>query len=147
MNNISILQRYGIYLLVLVAVVLFVYILISLIQSFSMEHADRKIKEDRSEGVANNIYYFVRRTTLQQIQLSLGILLSGVLIAVLIFCACRRGIFYSGYDFAVAVFCSQSAETCRFISKQYSRSCFGADQRTAGGAGAAAGFGSLFQAL
>ena len=86
MNNISILQRYGIYLLVLVAVVLFVYILISLIQSFSMEHADRKIKEDRSEGVANNIYYFVRRTTLQQIQLSLGILLSGVLIAVLIFC-------------------------------------------------------------
>ena len=86
MNNISILQRYGIYLLVLVAVVLFVYILISLIQSFSMEHADRKIKEDRSEGVANNIYYFVRRTTLQQIQLSLGILLSGILIAVLIFC-------------------------------------------------------------
>ena len=51
-----------------------------------MEHADRKIKEDRSEGVANNIYYFVRRTTLQQIQLSLGILLSGILIAVLIFC-------------------------------------------------------------
>ena len=86
MNSISILQRYGIYLLVLVAVVLFVYILISLIQSFSMEHADRKIKEDRSEGVANNIYYFVRRTTLQQIQLSLGILLSGILIAVLIFC-------------------------------------------------------------
>ena len=86
MNSISILQRYGLYLSVLVAVVLFVYILISLIQSFSMEHADRKIKEDRSEGVANNIYYFVRRTTLQQIQLSLGILLSGILIAVLIFC-------------------------------------------------------------
>ena len=64
MNSISILQRYGIYLLVLVAVVLFVYILISLIQSFSMEHADRKIKEARVEGLANNIYYFARRTSL-----------------------------------------------------------------------------------
>ena len=63
-----------------------IYILITLIQSFSLEHADRKIKEDRSEGVANNIYYFINRTTLQQIQLSAGILLSGALISILIFC-------------------------------------------------------------
>ncbi len=86
MNSLSVLQRYGVYLLVLAAVAMLIYILITLIQSFSLEHADRKIKEDRSEGVANNIYYFINRTTLQQIQLSAGILLSGALISILIFC-------------------------------------------------------------
>lgn len=86
MNSLSVLQRYGVYLLVLAAVAMLIYTLITLIQSFSLEHADRKIKEDRSEGVANNIYYFINRTTLQQIQLSAGILLSGALISILIFC-------------------------------------------------------------
>lgn len=86
MNSLSVLQRYGVYLLVLAAVAMLIYILITLIQSFSLEHADRKIKEDRSEGVANNIYYFINHTTLQQIQLSAGILLSGALISILIFC-------------------------------------------------------------
>ena len=86
MNSLSVLQRYGVYLLVLAAVAMLIYILITLIQSFSLEHADRKIKEDRSEGVANNIYYFINRTTLQQLQLTAGILLSGALISILIFC-------------------------------------------------------------
>ena len=86
MNSISISERYGVYLLVLFAVALLIYILISLVQSFSLEQADRKIRENRSEGVANNVYYFVRRTTLQQIQLSTGILFSGALIAILVFC-------------------------------------------------------------
>ena len=86
MTSITVLQRYGVYLLVLFAVALLIYILISLVQSFSLEQADRKIRENRSEGVANNIYYFINRTTLQQIQLSLGILLAGGLIAVLVFC-------------------------------------------------------------
>ena len=86
MSSITVLQRYGVYLLVLFAVALLIYILISLVQSFSLEQADRKIRENRSEGVANNIYYFINRTTLQQIQLSLGILLAGGLIAVLVFC-------------------------------------------------------------
>ena len=86
MNTIPILQRYGVYLLVLFAVALLIYILITLIQAFSLEQADRKAKEDRSEGVVNNIYYFINRTTLQQIQLSMGILLSGGVIATLVFC-------------------------------------------------------------
>ena len=86
MTSITVLQRYGVYLLVLFAVALLIYILISLVQSFSLEQADRKIRENRSEGVTNNIYYFINRTTLQQIQLSLGILLAGGLIAVLVFC-------------------------------------------------------------
>lgn len=86
MSSITVLQQYGVYLLVLFAVALLIYILISLVQSFSLEQADRKIRENRSEGVANNIYYFINRTTLQQIQLSLGILLAGGLIAVLVFC-------------------------------------------------------------
>lgn len=86
MNTIPILQRYGVYLLVLFAVALLIYILITLIQTFSLEQADRKAKEDRSEGVVNNIYYFINRTTLQQIQLSMGILLSGGVIATLVFC-------------------------------------------------------------
>ena len=86
MNSLSLLQRYGVYLLVLLAVALLVYILISLIQSFSMEQADRKIRENRSEGMANNIYYFIGRATLQQLQLSLGILLAGGMITTLIFC-------------------------------------------------------------
>jgi tight adherence protein B len=86
MTSLSLLNRYEVYLLVLAAVSLFVYICITLLQSLSMEHADRKVKEDRSEGVANNIYYFINRATLQQVQLSCGILLSGALIAILIFC-------------------------------------------------------------
>ena len=86
MNSISISERYGVYLLVLFAVALLIYILISLVQSFSLEQADRKIRENRSEGLANNVYYFVSRTTLQQIQLSTGILLAGALIAILVFC-------------------------------------------------------------
>lgn len=86
MASLSLLQRYGVYLLVLFAVALLIYILISLIQSFSMEQADRKIRENRSEGMANNIYFFIGRATLQQLQLSLGILLSGGLITTLIFC-------------------------------------------------------------
>ena len=68
MNSLSLLQRDGVYLLVLLAVALLVYSLISLIQSVSMEQADRKIRENRSEGMANNIYYFIGRATLQQRQ-------------------------------------------------------------------------------
>ena len=83
MNSISISERYGVYLLVLFAVALLIYILISLVQSFSLEQADRKIRENRSEGLANNVYYFVSRTTLQQIQLSTGILLAGALVLAL----------------------------------------------------------------
>ena len=86
MASLSLLQRYGVYLLVLFAVALLIYILISLIQSFSMEQADRKIRENRSEGMANNIYFFIGRATLQQLQLSLGILLAGGGITTLIFC-------------------------------------------------------------
>ena len=86
MNSVSVLERYGVYLLVLFAVALLIYILISLIQSFSLEQTDRRIRENRSEGVANNVYYFINRTTLQQIQLSAGILLSGGLVATLVFC-------------------------------------------------------------
>lgn len=86
MASLSLLQRYGVYLLVLFAVALLIYILISLIQSFSMEQADRKIRENRSEGMVNNIYFFIGRATLQQLQLSLGILLAGGLITTLIFC-------------------------------------------------------------
>ena len=81
MASLSLLQRYGVYLLVLFAVALLIYILISLIQSFSMEQADRKIRENRSD-----IYFFIGRATLQQLQLSLGILLAGGLITTLIFC-------------------------------------------------------------
>ena len=86
MNFVTVLQRYGVYLLVLFAVALLIYILISLLQSFSLEHADRKNREDRSEGVANNVYYFIDRTSLQQIQFSAGVLLAGGLIAALVFC-------------------------------------------------------------
>ena len=50
MTSITVLQRYGVYLLVLFAVALLIYILISLVQSFSLEQADRKIRENRSEG-------------------------------------------------------------------------------------------------
>ena len=85
-NSISVSERYGVYLLVLFAVGLLIYILITLFQAFSLEHADRRVKGTPSEGMVNNIYYFIGRTTLQQIQLSSGILLSGGLIATLIFC-------------------------------------------------------------
>ena len=49
MNTIPILQRYGVYLLVLLAVALLIYILISLMQAFSLEQADRKMYKCKAE--------------------------------------------------------------------------------------------------
>ena len=49
MSSITVLQRYGVYLLVLFAVALLIYILISLVQSFSLEQADRNMYKCKAE--------------------------------------------------------------------------------------------------
>ena len=85
MESLSLIQRYGIYLLVFVAMMMLVYIVINMIQSFHKEHTERKIKGERSESMVNNIHYFVSRTAFSQLQLSWGILLSALVIAILIF--------------------------------------------------------------
>ena len=85
MEPLSLFQRYSVYILVFAAIVLIAYIIINMVQSFHKEHTERKIKNDRSESMVNNIYYFVNRTTFSQLQLSWGILLSATVAAVLIF--------------------------------------------------------------
>ena len=86
MESFSLFQRYAVYLLVFAAMMLIVYIIINMIQSFFREHTERKIKGERSsESMVNNIYYFVSRTTFAQLQLSWGILLSGAVVSILIF--------------------------------------------------------------
>lgn len=85
MESLSIFQRYAVYLLVFAAMMLIVYIIINMIQSFHKERTERKIKGGRSESMVNNIYFFVDRTTFSQLQLSWGILLAALVIAVMIF--------------------------------------------------------------
>lgn len=85
MEQFSLVQRYGVYLLVFVAMLLIVFIVLNMVQSFHKEHTERKIKGSRNDSMANNINYFISKTALSQLQLSWGILLSAVVIAILIF--------------------------------------------------------------
>ena len=85
MGTLSLLQRYLIYLLVFVATGLLIYIIVLLVQSFSMERYDRQQKNETSGGHRNDIGYFISPKTLFQAQLSFGVLLLGVAIAALVF--------------------------------------------------------------
>lgn len=89
MESLSLFQRYAAYILVFAAMMMIVYIIINMIQSFHKERSERKIKGERSESMVNNIYYFVSRTTFSQLQLSWGILLSATVAAILIFARVR----------------------------------------------------------
>ena len=86
MNNIPILQRYGIYLLVFVAATLLIYIGVQLVQGLSMERYDRRVRDVNAGGHRNDIGYFVDPRTLMQIQVSFGVMLLGAAIAILLFC-------------------------------------------------------------
>ena len=86
MNSMSLLQRYGIYLLVFAAAGLLIYVVVELIQGFSLERYDRRMKDVNSGGHRNDISYFIHPRTLLQLQLSLGVLLLGVIAAGLLFC-------------------------------------------------------------
>lgn len=86
MNTIPVLERYSIYALVFLAAVLLIYIVVQLIQSVGMERYDRKVKEGNAAGHRNDIGYFIPRRALTQLQFSSGILLMGILVAILLFC-------------------------------------------------------------
>ena len=86
MNTTPILQRYGIYLLVFVAAALLVFIGVQLVQGISMERFDRRVREVNAGGHRNDIGYFIDQRTLIQIQISLGVMLLGTSVAVLLFC-------------------------------------------------------------
>lgn len=85
MNSVPLLQRYVIYLLVFAAAGMLIYVVVQLIQSFSMERYDRRLKNVNSNGHRNDIGYFIAPKTLFQVQLSLGVLMLGITIAVLLF--------------------------------------------------------------
>ena len=85
MNTVPMIQRYTIYLLVFVAAGALIYVVVQLIQGLGMERYDRQLKNVNSNGHRNDIGYFIAPQTLFQVQLSLGVLLSGIVIAVLLF--------------------------------------------------------------
>ena len=85
MNTIPMLRRYLIYLVVFLAAGLLIFVVIQLLQSFSMERYDRKLKNVNLTGHRNDIEYFISPQLLFQIQVSAGVLLLGVVIAVLLF--------------------------------------------------------------
>ena len=85
MNTVPIVQRYLIYLLVFAAAGLLIFVVVQLIQAFSLERYDRQLKNENSSGHRNDIGYFIEPKNLFQIQLSLGVLMLGIAIAVLLF--------------------------------------------------------------
>ena len=85
MNTTPLSERYMVYLLVFAATGLLVYVVVQLVQSFSMERYDRQVKNVNSKGHRNDIGYFIDPKTLFQAQLSLGVLMLGLVIAVLLF--------------------------------------------------------------
>jgi len=75
-----------VYLLVFIATGVLIYVIVNLVQGFSMEHYDRKVKSVNRGGHRNDIGYFIEPKTLFQAQLSLGVLMLGIAISVLLFC-------------------------------------------------------------
>lgn len=81
------LSRYGIYLLVMLASSMIVYIAIRIIQNFRLEQSEKMIKRDRFKHaeLANGIQLFIDPVLFRQIQLSYGILAGGVATGTLLF--------------------------------------------------------------
>ena len=84
--DISILQKFGICLLVFAAVFLLIFLSVGMIQGISMEHYDHKVKDKTAGGHRNDIGYFVAPRVLLQIQISIGTLLMALIVAILLFC-------------------------------------------------------------
>lgn len=86
MNSVSVLEKYGLYLLVLGAVVSLVYVFVRQIQTVTRERQERKNTSDRPTGLANDIGYFIDPITLRQLQLSVGILTCALTVSILLVC-------------------------------------------------------------
>ncbi|MCQ2380188.1 MAG: type II secretion system F family protein [Victivallaceae bacterium] len=85
MSEISLLQQFITYGIVLAATVLLVYGMLRFVQKLALERIDREARDDRSSGLKNSIEYFIDTSSLHYIQLSLGILTSGIFVGVLLF--------------------------------------------------------------
>lgn len=86
MHPIPISQRSLLYLLVFAAAGALIYVLVQLVNGFSMEYYDRRTKAPNISGHRNDIGYFIAPGMLMQIQLSLAGLLLGGALAVMLFC-------------------------------------------------------------
>ena len=86
MHPIPIFQRCLLYLVVFAAAGALVYVLVQLVNGFSMEYYDRRTRDAKVSGHRNDIGYFIAPGMLMQIQLSLAGLLLGVVLAVMLFC-------------------------------------------------------------
>ncbi len=84
--NATLAQHMGTYLLVLLAVSLFIYVAIRLIQSFSTERIEKGSGSRQSLSAANGVYHFIDKIRLRQLQVSAGILAAGLLVGILLFC-------------------------------------------------------------
>ena len=81
-------QRVGIYLLVMLAASLLIYMCIRFIQSFSVERAEKGAGSRLVSPSAVGVYRFIDKIRLRQLQTSIGILAAGLFIGTLLFCGC-----------------------------------------------------------
>lgn len=86
MNYASLIQHMGIYLLVMAAVSLFIYMSIRFIQSFSTERAEKGMGRREPVSAENGIYHFIDKIRLIQLQVSSGIFVAGIFVGTLLFC-------------------------------------------------------------
>lgn len=86
MDYTPVMQRIGIYLLVMLAVSLFIYISIRFIQSFSTERMEKGQRTRERFSSENGIGRFIDKIRLRQLQISAGILAAGILTGTLLFC-------------------------------------------------------------
>lgn len=79
-------QRVGIYLLVMLAASLLIYMCIRFIQSFSVERAEKGARSRLVSPSAVGVYRFIDKIKLRQLQTSIGILAAGLFVGTLLFC-------------------------------------------------------------
>ena len=79
-------QRVGIYLLVMLAASLLIYMCIRFIQSFSVERAEKGARSRLVSPSAVGVYRFIDKIRLRQLQTSIGILAAGLFVGTLLFC-------------------------------------------------------------
>lgn len=101
--DITVSQRYISYLLILLAVSSFVFIIVRLLQSFSLEFTDKRFHDAKHKTMKNSIGYFINKAKLFQIQISTGILIDGIFLAILLVCGVTN--IYIILPLAIAVFC------------------------------------------
>lgn len=95
-------QHMGIYILVMAAVSLLMYIAIRFVQSLSTERAEKGAGRRQALSVENGVYHFIDKVRLGQLQVSAGIFAAGIFVGIMLFCEVYEPLAIAGG--AVALF-------------------------------------------